>query len=92
MTAPGAGHVRSSSDRYRIAALRQPTKRANKRHHAHSFDHLVGGYQQLVRHGQAQPLGYTKIDDHFEFGRLHDRQVSGLFALENPASVDADPR
>jgi hypothetical protein len=29
------------------------------------------------------------IDDQLEFGRLQDRQVGGLLALENPAGVDA---
>jgi hypothetical protein len=35
--------------------------------------------------GQGRP----EIDDHLEFGRLHDRQIGGLLALENSPDVDA---
>jgi hypothetical protein len=37
----------------------------------------------------AKRLGGLEIDDQLDFRRLHDRQVSGLLALENPAGVDA---
>ena len=42
------------------------------------------------RHGQAQRLRGLEIDDQFELGRLHDRQIGRLGAIENPADIDAD--
>jgi hypothetical protein len=42
------------------------------------------------RGGEAERLGGLEIDDQFEGGRLHDRQVSGLGALEDLSSVNAD--
>ena len=38
---------------------------------------------------EAERLGGLEVDDQLELGRLHHRQVGGLFALENPADVDA---
>jgi hypothetical protein len=49
----------------------------------HSFDDLVGAQQDRGRQGQAEQLGGLKIDDHFELGRLLDRQLTGLGALQN---------
>jgi hypothetical protein len=40
--------------------------------------------------GQAQRLGGLEVDDQLELCRLHDRQVSGLLALQNAAGVNAD--
>ena len=42
------------------------------------------------RDGDAERLRGVQIDHELEFGRLHDRQVGGFGALENPAGVDAD--
>ena len=33
-------------------------------------------------------LGSLEVDDQFELGRLHHRQVGGLFALENATDID----
>src|SRR5262249_11622886 len=40
---------------------------------ASSFDHLVGGNQQLVRHGEAEHPSGRRVDNEFELARLHDR-------------------
>src|SRR5215813_13089901 len=54
-----------------------------------SFNHLVGGDEQLVGHAQPQsPCGLV-VDDELELRGLQDRQIARLRALENPASVDA---
>jgi hypothetical protein len=39
-----------------------------------SFNHLVGGNEQIVGHGQAERLGSFQIDCQFEFRRLEHRQ------------------
>ena len=57
---------------------------------ARLFDHLVGGGEQRRRHGDAQRPGGLGINDQLEFGRLHDRQIGRLCALENAAGIDAD--
>src|ERR1700758_4804951 len=57
---------------------------------AHSLDHLVGAGRQCGRHFEAQQLCGAQIDDEFELGWPHDRQVGGMLALENPRSIDAD--
>ena len=54
---------------------------------AELFDHLVGGSDQGRRNGEAEPPG---VDDQLELGRLHDRQIRGLRALEDAARIDAD--
>jgi hypothetical protein len=54
-----------------------------------SFDHLVGGREQRLRHIKAERLGGLEIDDEIELGWLYDRQVGRLFAFENPTDIDA---
>src|ERR1700730_3620942 len=54
------------------------------------FDHLVGAPQQREWESKAERLGGLKIDDKLDLGGLLDRQVSRLFALKNPAGIDAD--
>ena len=54
------------------------------------FDHLVGAGEQRGRHGEAEHPGGLDIDDQLELGRLHDRQVRRLRALEDAAGIDAD--
>src|SRR5712691_3077986 len=55
------------------------------------FDDLVGEREQRRRHGEAERLGRVGVDHQVELGGLHDRQVSGLLALENPADINAGP-
>src|SRR6516162_713871 len=55
-----------------------------------SFDHLVGGGEQRLRHVEAEHPSRRNVDDELELRRLHDRQIRWLCALENAACVDAD--
>src|SRR6516165_10228820 len=57
--------------------------------HSCSFNHLVSSREQAWREGEAKCLGGVEVDHELELGRLHDRQVGGLLALENPAGVNA---
>src|SRR5262249_46126122 len=64
-------------------------KRAYAPQHTGSlFDHLVGEREQRGRNFDAQCLCGGEVDDQIEFSREFDRQVAGLFALEDPADVD----
>jgi hypothetical protein len=53
------------------------------------FDHPVGKREQLVGNGQAERLRGLEVDDQLELGRLVDRQICRLLALENPRGMDA---
>src|SRR5262245_55087826 len=55
-----------------------------------SLDHLVGAPGQRERHGEAERPGSFQIDDQLDLGGLLDRQITGLFALENSADINAD--
>ena len=46
--------------------------------------------QRFRRHRHAECLGRLEVDDELELGRLHDRQVGGLGALEDVAGIDAN--
>jgi hypothetical protein len=52
-----------------------------------SFDHLVGELLEMQRHVEAECPGRLQVDDELEFGRLQDRQVSRLRALEDLTGV-----
>src|SRR5215471_6429240 len=54
-----------------------------------SLNHLVGGGQQCFRDGEAESVGRVEIDDELELRRLQDRQVGGVGAVENFASISA---
>src|SRR5262249_60874433 len=54
-----------------------------------SFDHLVRACEQHWRHVEAERPGGLEIDHEVEPGRLDDRQVCWLFALENPTRINA---
>src|SRR5215813_12484081 len=58
--------------------------------HGNSFDHLVGAGEQIWWHLDAECAGGRQIDDELELGRLHDRQIRGLGALEDATHIDAD--
>src|SRR5262249_20535474 len=53
------------------------------------FDHLVGASEQRGWHREAEGFGGCQVNDHREFGRLQDRQVGGLGALEDLTGVNA---
>src|SRR4051812_33279160 len=55
-----------------------------------SFDHFVGAEQQLPADREPERLRSPEIDGDFELGRLHHRQVGGLFALEDTADVEPE--
>jgi hypothetical protein len=49
------------------------------------FDHLGGASKQRRRYCAAERLRGREIDEEVDIGRLYDRQVSGVFALEDAA-------
>src|SRR5215470_310602 len=57
---------------------------------AHSFDHLVGEREELVRNFQSKRLRRPEIDHELEFRRLHDRQIGRLLPFEDEACIHAD--
>src|SRR5260221_14492123 len=56
---------------------------------AQSFDHLIGSAEQRKWKIETECPGCLEVDEQLDLRRLLDWQVSGLLALENPASVDA---
>ena len=53
------------------------------------FDHAVNAEQERLRHGEAESLDGLEIDEELELGRLHGRQVSRFFALEDTTYIEA---
>jgi hypothetical protein len=51
------------------------------------FDHLVGPHQEQFRNCETERLGGLQIDDQRIFGRLLDRQVARLGALQDPIDI-----
>src|SRR6266446_8352862 len=66
-----------------------PADRASFAWRLPSFDHLVGGDEQFIRHGEAERPGDLMVDNQLELRRLHDRQIRRLRTLEDTAGVDA---
>src|SRR6516164_8352185 len=54
------------------------------------LNHLVGDGEDVWRNREAERLRGVKVDHELEFCRLHDRQISRLFALEYPSNIDAE--
>src|SRR5215208_1376279 len=54
-----------------------------------SFDDLVGAGEQRLRHGEAERVSGLQVDHQFELGRLLDRQIGRLGALEDLSDVNA---
>lgn len=54
------------------------------------LDQFVGEHEQRGRDCNPERPGGLEADDEFEHGPLHDRQVSGLGAVEDFARIDAD--
>jgi hypothetical protein len=53
------------------------------------FDRLVGATEQRERECDAERLGGLQVDVQLDFSCLLDRQVGGLFTLEDAAGIDA---
>src|SRR5258706_11948750 len=54
---------------------------------AASFDQLVGASTQDTRYGQSERLGGIEVHDQLELGRLLDRQVRRIRALEDMIDI-----
>jgi hypothetical protein len=52
------------------------------------FVEVLRHMRQIGRNFDAECLCGGEVDDQLEFSPEIDRQVAGLFALENPADVD----
>ena len=55
------------------------------------FDYFLRGDEQERGYSKPERLGGFQVDDQLEFGRLIDRQVGRLRALENPRRLNARP-
>src|SRR5579872_2265433 len=53
------------------------------------FDHLVGAHQKRLGDFQPDRFCRLEIDDEFELGRLHHRQVSRFGAGKDLAGIDS---
>ena len=53
------------------------------------FDHLIGAQHHRRRECDAEGLGNFEVDYHLELGRLLDRQIGGLLALEDAPGIEA---
>jgi len=52
------------------------------------FDHFISAGEQRRRNGEPERLGGLEVERHFEFRRLHYRQIGRLLAFQNPAAID----
>src|SRR5262249_12441109 len=69
-----------------------PRRRTTQSVRDGSFDDLVGVGEDRWRDRQPERLGGLEIDHQFECGRLLDRQIGGLGAIENLPGVNAQWR
>src|SRR5262249_9040472 len=53
-------------------------------------DDLVGKREQRSWYREPKSAGSLDIDDQLELARLQDRQVGGLFAVQNAARIISD--
>src|SRR5262245_16200632 len=53
-----------------------------------SFDHLVGAGEQCRWNGNTDGPSGLNVQDQFELGRLHDREVGGFLAFQHTSGVD----
>src|SRR6516225_8092212 len=53
------------------------------------LDQLVGAGEDRGRDRDAERLRCLEVNDQLETGRLLDRQIGGLLALEDPAGISA---
>jgi hypothetical protein len=54
------------------------------------LDHFVGSREERFRHLDAQRLCRLQVDGEYELGRLLNRQVGRLGAVEDFADIDAN--
>src|SRR5215204_4082617 len=59
-------------------------------HKQTSLNHFISASKQSWRDRDPTRPRDLEVDDQLDFGRLVDRQISRLFALEYPATVNAD--
>src|SRR5271170_3525253 len=52
------------------------------------FDHLVGGGEQRLRHGEAERLGGLKVYDQLIFACILNWQITWLRTLEDAIDID----
>src|SRR5215468_1668890 len=53
-----------------------------------SFDHLVGLGEHALRNIKPEQFRGPEIDHQLEAGRLHDRELRRLFALQDATGID----
>src|SRR5262249_58524564 len=63
--------------------------KGQKRISCHLFNQLIRSPDERIWDGNAECFGSLEIDNQLDFDRLLDRQVRGLLATENFASVEA---
>src|SRR5262249_18359477 len=54
------------------------------------LDHLVGLGEKVGRDGNADHSRRRQVEDQHELGRLDNRHIGWLLALEDAAGIDAD--
>src|SRR4051794_41934091 len=52
------------------------------------FDDFISAGEQRRRNGEPERLGGLEVERHFEFRRLHYRQIGRLLAFQYPAAID----